>query len=261
MVLALVVVATACAGGDEDTEMPSKPKKDSGHFYDDTPYPSADTNPAPPEETEDTKSAAVDTRVDDTKSTVDSSTLDSGAIVDSTSKDTGIAIDTATSDGALDDGSSDVAPDGDTALPDTSGCTPSPVSSCTTGTVLVGHYTGGERTIAIEPGTKLFTLTLMSYETTNWTLIGATGRILKIQIYSYDPVGTITGNSGIPTTTQVGTGTCDPFKYGSSMSDCASHVGYASCIHAVVTSKVCHMETGLTGACGTPSYSCLLINP
>ncbi len=45
------------------------------------------------------------------------------------------------------------------------------------------------------------------------------------------------------------------------MGDCVGHIGYAACVHSVVTSKVCHMETGMTGACGYPPYTCLTINP
>jgi hypothetical protein len=101
----------------------------------------------------------------------------------------------------------------------------------------------------------------MSDETTNWTLSGATERVLTLQVYSVEPAGTITGNDGIPTTVQVGPGTCDPLAFGTSMSDCAAQVGYAACVHAVVESKVCHMETGMIGACDLPSYSCLLIDP
>src|SRR4051812_24091846 len=115
------------------------------------------------------------------------------------------------------------------------GCTASLVGPCASGVAVVGHYAGGARTVCIEQGDNSpFELALMSYETTNWTLSGATGRITKIQVYTYDPAGSITGNAGIPTMVQVGGAIpANPYNYAMSMGDCPAHTGYAGAVFGV----------------------------
>jgi hypothetical protein len=187
--------------------------------------------------------------IDDSES-IDSGAIDSGA-ADSTMADTSVAPDTST---PVDTGSPPVdAP---------AGCTNSPVSSCASGVVVIGHYAGGSRTIDIAAGSTSFQLVLLSYDPSSWALSGATSRVSSLKIFSYDAGTTITGNAGIPTTIQTGpTGSCSPYTYASSMGDCAAHTGYAGCVDSVTASSTCHMEIGMSGACGYPSYSCLHIAP
>jgi len=129
--------------------------------------------------------------------------------------------------------------------------------------VVVGHYAGGARTVCIEQGdSSFFALALMSYETTDWTLSGATGRITKIQVYTFDPPGMVSGNAGIPTSVQVGGSfPANPYDYAMSMGDCAAHTGYAGAVFGVPQAAVCDVELGLPGACGYPSFSCLSVDP
>jgi hypothetical protein len=143
------------------------------------------------------------------------------------------------------------------------GCTASLGGPCASNVVVVGHYTGGARTVCIQQGdNSSFSLALMSYETTNWTLSGATGRITKIQVYTYDAAGMISGNAGIPTSVQVGGAIpADPYNYAMSMADCAAHTGYAGAVFGVPQAAVCDVEQGLPGACGSPSFSCLSVDP
>lgn len=208
---------------------------------------------------------------DTTKPDSGTDAVDSGA-TDSTSVDTGATPDTGTADtGTFDGGTPDTGtadtgtPDTgtvDTGTPDTGGCTVSPVSGCASGAVVIGHYAGGARTIDIAPGSTSFKLALLSYDPSSWTLTGATTRVTSLQIFSYDAGTTIAGNAGIPTTIQTGpTGTCSPYTYAGSMGDCPAHTGWAGCKFSVAATSTCHMETGLGGACSSPSYSCLRIAP
>lgn len=180
----------------------------------------------------------------------DSATEDSGTI-DSTTADTFVAPDTST------------PADTGTKPPDApAGCTASPVAGCASGVVVIGHYAGGSRTIDIAAGSTSFQLVLVSYDPSSWALTGATSRVSSLKIFSYDAGTTITGNAGIPTAIQTGTGgACSPYSYASSLGDCAAHTGYAGCVASVPASSTCHMEMGLSGACGYPTYSCLHIAP
>jgi hypothetical protein len=156
----------------------------------------------------------------------------------------------------------DTGPDTETES-DCLGCTASPVDSCGSDAVVVGHYNEGDRTVCVEQGdSSSFSLALMSYEVSNWTLSGATWRIDELAVFGYDGIGTITGNDGIPTTTQVSWGgECYPYDYASSMGDCPAHTGWAGCMFGVAQSDVCHMEIGLASECSYPSYTCLAIAP
>ena len=72
----------------------------------------------------------------------------------------------------------------------------------------------------------------------------------------------ITGNAGIPTSTQVGGSVpADPYDYAMSMGDCPAHTGYAGAVFGVPQASVCDVETGLQDACGYPAFSCLAIDP
>lgn len=152
---------------------------------------------------------------------------------------------------------------GGVVVVDCGGCTPSPVGSCASDVVVVGHYEGGTRTVCVEAGDGTpFELALMSYETTEWQLGGEIGRISQIQIYSVDPFGSIAGNGAIPTSIQVGGSVpADPYAYAPSMGDCPAHTGYTGAVYGVPQPEVCHMETGLPGACGYPAYACLAVDP
>jgi hypothetical protein len=102
----------------------------------------------------------------------------------------------------------------------------------------------------------------MSYETTNWSIGGATNRIGSIQVYGFDPLGTVTGNGGIPTALQHGGAVpANPYDYAPSMGDCPAHTGYAGAVYNLPQANVCDEETGLVGACGYPTFTCLQIDP
>lgn len=142
-------------------------------------------------------------------------------------------------------------------------CVPSPVAGCAGDVVVVGHYQGGNRTVCVSQGDGTpFSLALMSYETTNWSIGGATARVTALQVYSVDALGTITGNGGIPTQTQQGGAVpADPYDYAQSMGECAAHTGYAGAVFGETQGNVCHMETGLASECSYPAYTCLSISP
>ena len=195
-----------------------------------------------------------------------------GGCGDDDREDNGSDADSDTDSDSDSDGDTDADSDSDTDSDtgtdtDSSGdciaCTTSPAGSCAYNVIAVGHYQGGNRTVCIETGDgSSFSLALLSYEVTNWTVIGATSRISEIAVYGYDGIGTISGNGGITTTTWLGSSAgCDPYSYASTMSDCNAHLGFASCVFSVSLSNVCHMEIGLPNACGYPSYSCLGIDP
>ena len=183
-------------------------------------------------------------------SAADSSLTDTG-LADTGLADTGLA-DT----GLADTGSVDTGP------ADTSGCTTSPVGTCASGVVVVGHYSGGSKTVDVAPGATAFKLALLSYDKTSWTLSGAVARVSRIEIFSYTAGTTIAGNAGIPTTIQTGpTGTCSPYTYATTMGECAAHTGWAGCKFAVAATAVCNAELGLSGACAYPTFTCLRISP
>lgn len=142
-------------------------------------------------------------------------------------------------------------------------CTPSPVGGCGSDVVVVGHYAGGDRTVCVSQGDGTpFSLVLMSYETTNWSLGGATNRVTALQVYSVDALGALMGNGAIPTQTQQGGSVpANPYSYAQSMGECAAHTGYAGAVFGEPEGNVCHMEAGLAGECSYPAYSCLSISP
>jgi hypothetical protein len=145
---------------------------------------------------------------------------------------------------------------------DCTGCTPAVAPACGSTAVVVGHYSGGPRTVCIQPGGGTFDLALMSYETTQWTLAGDVARVAQLQIYSFDAFGSITGNGGIPTAIQMGGSVpADPYDYSMSMGDCPAHTGYTGAVFGEAQANVCHMEMGLPSQCSSPTYSCLLIDP
>lgn len=161
---------------------------------------------------------------------------------------------------AASDPSSDAVTDASTTCPGS--CTASPVTSCSSDVAVVGHYVGGTKTVCIEAGDgSAIRLALMSYEVTNWTLAGAVHRVSALDVYGHDGIGTLSGTSGIPTTTHGTGGTCNPYSYAGSMGDCPAHTGWTGCIYGVPATSVCHMEIGLSSECSYPSYSCLSINP
>lgn len=143
------------------------------------------------------------------------------------------------------------------------GCTVSPAPVCMSTAVVVGHYEGGNKTVCIAAGDgSSFDLALMSYDPTNWTLVGAINRVTKIQVYSYDPGTTIQGNGAIPTSLQTGGNVpANPYNYAMSMGDCPAHTGYTGAVFGVPQAEVCHMESGLAGQCSYPGYACLAISP
>ncbi len=206
--------------------------------------------------------AGGDASKTDSSPGTDSGTTDT-TTPDTATPDTGTGpVDTGTPDtGTPDTGTTDTGTT-DTGTPDTGGCTVSPVVGCSSGAVVIGHYAGGPRTIDIVPGSTNFKLALLSYDASSWTLTGATTRVTSLQIFSYAAGTTIAGNGGIPTTIQTGpTGTCNPYSYATSLGECPAHTGWAGCKFSVPSTSVCNMESGLTGACSYPTYSCLRIAP
>ena len=147
---------------------------------------------------------------------------------------------------------------------DCEGCTPSQVDGCESNAVVVGHNVGGDRTVCVDEGNGIaFRLAVISHDTTNWTFEGAVWRLSEIQIWGYDPIGTVRGADSVPTTLNewYPAMACDPHNYGDSLSDCAAHTGWAGCVFDVDPSTVCHMELGLQWECSQPYYSCLSIDP
>jgi hypothetical protein len=146
---------------------------------------------------------------------------------------------------------------------DCTGCTLSPAGDCVSDSVVVGHYSGGDRTVCIEVGDgSPINLVLMSYETTNWTLGGEVSRLAALQIYSYDPPGTVTGNGMVPAMIQQGGSVpADPYDYAMSMGDCPAHTGYTGEVFGDGQANVCHQNASLLGGCSDPAYTCLAIDP
>lgn len=145
---------------------------------------------------------------------------------------------------------------------DCGACTKSVVGACSSGAVVVGHYEGGSRTVCIQDGAGTFDLALMSYETTDWTLVGAVNRIDTLQIYTYDAFGSVNGNGGITTDIQQGGNVpANPYAYAGSMGDCPAHTGYAGQVFGTAQGNVCHQELGLGSECSYPNYACLEIAP
>jgi hypothetical protein len=132
----------------------------------------------------------------------------------------------------------------------------SPTTSCGSNVAVVGQYSGGDRTVCIDQGDKApFQLALLSYSAAAWVLTGAVDRVSAVQVYSYDN-GTTCESFGAPVHIQIsGSSPANPYSYGSSMGQCATHTGYAGAVFGVDQSAVCHMNCGLSG------YTCLQIDP
>lgn len=146
---------------------------------------------------------------------------------------------------------------------DCAGCTLSPAPACGSNVAVVGHYDGGSRTICIAKGDGTpFELALLSYDPTTWTLVGEVSRVTSLQVYSYEPGTTVQGAGAVPTNIQIsGSSPADPYDYSMSLGDCPAHTGYAGAVFGAPQAEVCHMETGLPGACSGPDYTCLAITP
>ena len=136
-------------------------------------------------------------------------------------------------------------------------CKPSPTSSCSSGVATAGQYDGGSRTVCIERGTMTsLKLALLTYAKASWILTGAVSRLSTVQVYSYDPGTTCVGGGAVPVAIQIaGSIPADPYSYGSAMSECSVHTGYAGAVFGVEQSQVCDLN------CNLYSYTCLSINP
>jgi len=135
-------------------------------------------------------------------------------------------------------------------------CIDSLTTTCGSNVAAVGQYTGGDRIVCIDRGdASAVALALLSYETAHWKLTGAVERLSGVQVYSVDPGTTCDGAGAALLGIQIsGSVPFDPYTYGSSLSDCATHTGYAGAVFGTAQTDVCDMN------CTTPTY-CLRIDP